>query len=860
MLKQLLAEYRAAPNSFDELLDTNQQPRAHWRDMLGSLAKESPHSMRQRLDAVESHIRENGVTYNVYADAKGMQRPWDLNPVPLILPHEEWTGIEAAVIQRANLLNKILGDVYGAQRLLQEGLLPPALIHGHSGFLRPAHGIRHPDDVALHFYAVDLARAPDGQWWVLADRTQAPSGAGYALENRAVIARTFPNQLRDLKVQELVGFFRSMRNSLAHWGRQCAANGGVPLRGHESPLIVLLTPGPYNETYYEQSYLARYLGLPLVEGSDLTVRDGIVWLKSLSGLQRVHVIMRRVDDDFCDPLEMRTDSALGVTGLTESARLGNVLIANSLGSNLLESGALLGFLPELSQRLLGEPLQMPSVATWWCGEPAALEQVLDRLDQLVIKPSFPQLRQPVVFGQDLNGEARAALIAKMRATPRNYVAQELVRLSQSPVWKNNAASSLSACAVGLRVYACATPDGYVVMPGGLTRVATGPDSRIITMQMGGSSKDTWVQGRTQVSSPRQSSRTLTSKDLIRDDTHLSSRMAENLFWLGRNSERCDNVARLMRVTLHMLFNVSPQDRGAEWPTMKALCAWFQLIETPDKEPAPSQSQSQGQGQSQSQTQSPPAVVTWSDERIETAMLQAVVSPEVPGLANQQQQLYNTASQLRERLATDNWRALNRMLQHSASSDSRPTPAQAMSALDEASTSAITLSGFALDGMTRDLGWSFLSIGRRLERLQFLTLVLQRALDMDADGGLEWLLELCDSIVTYRSRYRAQPEWLPVLDLLLLDSSNPRSVLFQMEGISSSLNKLALRYDGCNEGLLEPLTSALLALDPDDDLYCGNAALINLLRCINNASAQLSEQLSARFFSYTGQFNAGKGPA
>jgi uncharacterized alpha-E superfamily protein len=254
------------------------------------------------------------------------------------------------------------------------------------------------------------------------------------------------------------------------------------------------------------------------------------------------------------------------------------------------------------------------------------------------------------------------------------------------------------------------------------------------------------------------------------------------------------------------------------------------------------------------------VVTWSDERIETAMLQAVVSPEVPGLANQQQQLYNTASQLRERLATDNWRALNRMLQHSASSDSRPTPAQAMSALDEASTSAITLSGFALDGMTRDLGWSFLSIGRRLERLQFLTLVLQRALDMDADGGLEWLLELCDSIVTYRSRYRAQPEWLPVLDLLLLDSSNPRSVLFQMEGISSSLNKLALRYDGCNEGLLEPLTSALLALDPDDDLYCGNAALINLLRCINNASAQLSEQLSARFFSYTGQFNAGKGPA
>ena len=261
---------------------------------------------------------------------------------------------------------------------------------------------------------------------------------------------------------------------------------------------MLLTPGPYNETYYEQAYLARHLGLPLVEGSDLTVRNGIVLLKTLSGLQRVHVIMRRVDDDFCDPLELRTDSALGVAGLTQAARRGNVLIANSLGSNLLESGALLGFLPALCERMLGEPLQMPSVATWWCGEPAALEEVIDKLDQLVIKPSFPQLREFPVFGQDLKGEARDAFIQKLRANPNNYVAQELVRLSQAPVWKPGSPSGLSAHAIGLRVYACATPDGYVVMPGGLTRVATGADSRVITMQRGGGSKDTWVQAKAQV--------------------------------------------------------------------------------------------------------------------------------------------------------------------------------------------------------------------------------------------------------------------------------------------------------------------------------------------------------------------------
>ncbi|MBX9754560.1 MAG: circularly permuted type 2 ATP-grasp protein, partial [Pseudomonadaceae bacterium] len=275
MLNKLHGAYRASANSFDELLDANHQPRAHWQALLASLAKESPQAMRQRLEAVESQVRENGVTYNVYADAKGVQRPWDLNLLPLILPDEEWAGIEAAVSQRATLVNQILGDVYGEQRLLQEGLLPSALIHGHAGFLRPAHGIQHPGNVALHFYAVDLARAPNGQWWVVADRTQAPSGAGYALENRAVLARAFPDLLRDLKVQDLAGFFSNMRDSLAHWGRQCAANGGVPLRGSEAPLIVLLTPGPYNETYYEQAYLARYLGLPLVEGSDLTVRDGI---------------------------------------------------------------------------------------------------------------------------------------------------------------------------------------------------------------------------------------------------------------------------------------------------------------------------------------------------------------------------------------------------------------------------------------------------------------------------------------------------------------------------------------------------------------------------------------------------------
>jgi uncharacterized circularly permuted ATP-grasp superfamily protein/uncharacterized alpha-E superfamily protein len=844
----MLANYRTATDAYDEMLDPFGQPRPHWRALLDSLAAEAPGSMRHRLEAVQRQVRENGVTYNVYGDAKGMQRPWDLNLLPLILPQEEWTYIEGAIIQRATLLNKLLGDVYGEQSMMREGFLPPALIHGHDGFLRPCHGLRQIAGTSLHFYAADLARAPNGQWWVVNDRTQAPSGAGYALENRSIIGRTFPSLLRDLKVKPLAGFFRTMRDSLAHWGRECAANGhGALLREGEGPLIVLLTPGTFNETYYEQAYLARYLGLPLIEGSDLTVRNGMVWLKTLSGLQRVHVIMRRVDDDFCDPLELRTDSALGVAGLTEAARRGSVLIANSLGSSLLESGALMGFLPGLCERMLGETLKMPSVATWWCGEPAALNEVVERLDDLVVKSSFPQLRHFPVFGQDLQGDERAAMVNRLRANPSHYVAHELVRLSQGPVWHPGLpgvpsmqpvqgvpdVGEISPHAIGLRVFACATPDGYVVMPGGLTRVATGPDARVITMQHGGGSKDTWVQAKAEPTGHRLGPRRVTARDLVRDDTHLSSRMAENMFWLGRHTERCDDIARLLRVSLNILFDVRAGYPGAEWPTVEALCEWFELT---------------GAGAISGREAGAPV----DDAQIEEALLLAVVSPTVPGLARQQQMLYDTASQVRERLSVDNWRALNSLVDRPATAE-LPSQADAMTFLDQSATTMMTLAGFGLDGMTRDLGWRFLSIGRRLERLQFQTLVLQRALGMAGEANLDWALELSDSIVTYRSRYRAQPEWLPVLDLLLLDDGNPRSVLYQLDGLLKSLQRLASAYGPCGEDQLRPFREELLGLSIEDEFFGGNEKLIDLLARTQQASEALAEHISLQFFSYAGHF-------
>ena len=841
----LVTDYPTARKRFDEMFGAEGTPRAHWRTLLDLLAQEGPEAMHQRVEAVERQVHENGVTYNIYADPKGMQRPWELDALPFILPADEWAQIEQAVRQRATLLNRILGDVYGDQLMLAEGLLPPALIHGHAGFLRPCHGIRQGDDVALHMIAVDLARSPDGRWWVVTDRTQAPSGAGYALENRSVISRAFPELLRELDVQPIAGFFDTLRDSLTHWGRRCAAvtaepaTTGVPRGGAGSdapPLIVLMTPGPFNETYYEQTYLARHLGFPLVEGGDLTVRNGLVWLKTLSGPQRVHVILRRVDDDFCDPLELRPDSALGVAGLTEAARRGTVVIANGLGSNLLESGALLGYLPALCRRLLGEPLRMPSVATWWCGEPAALEEVVADLGNLIIKPAFPQLRLAPIFGQDLDAAQSAALVASMRAQPHNYVAQETVRVSQAPVWRDRTddqAPGLDASAVGLRVFACATPNGYVVMPGALTRVATGPDARVISMQRGGASKDTWVQSVVGPQLPPVPHRPITSADLIRGDTRLSSRVVEDLFWYGRYAERCDNITRLLRTSLEFLLHVTPQSRGSEWPTVQALCAWCGLIEDDV------------------------AAVAANELLIEHALLDAVIGVDGAGLVGNLQRLYRVASHLRERLSVDNWQTLNRVAQRGIDAPKRPTLAVAITILNDTLTSLMTLSGFALDGMTRDQGWRFMSIGRRLERMQFISKALEHALAMPADAGLDWLLEITDSIVTYRARYMAQPEWLPVLDLLLLDESNPRSLVFQLNGLMQFLPRLS-STDGHGSGggaaLIARLHAQLLALEPQQHLQPGSFILSQLLRDLNAAGMAVSEQLGQRFFSYTGELN------
>jgi len=811
MLDQLLAGYAAPEGRFDELLAAPGRPRPHWDAFLRALAERSEREVSDTLSLTERQIREHGITYNVYADAQGVHRPWEVDPIPLVLPADEWATIAAGIEQRADLLNRVLGDLYGPQTLMKSGAIPPSVIFGHRGFLAPAEGWRPAGGRHLLQYAADLARSPDGRWWVVNDRTQAPSGSGYALENRLVVSRVFPQMFRELPVQHLAGFFDALRSSLLHW----APRGDGPTR------IVLLTPGPYNETYFEHALLARYLGFALVEGTDLTVRDDRVWLKTVSGLQRVHAIVRRQDDDYCDPLELRSDSALGVAGLTDCARRGNVLLANALGSGVLESGALLGYLPRLSRELLGEPLQLPSIATWWLGEPAAFEDAWQRPERLIVKPIERSPHEPSIVVGSLSADDREALRRRILQRPQHFVAQEWVHVSQAPVLEGTSAGApsargfgaLAARTVGLRVFAVATPSGWRVMPGGLTRVAGDEDSPVIAMQRGGRSKDTWVLADGPVNAEFSLlSNTVTVDDLVGADATLASRAAENLFWFGRYGERCDATARLLRVAIGQVL----EDAGTRVGTPPAwtLAERLGIVE--------------------------------KSRSAARALRRAATHPE-GALAQRLGSLSRVAFSLRDRMSVDHWRTLNRLIADPAL-QREPALPMTLVWLDRAITSMMTLSGFVLDGMTRGIGWRFVSMGRRVERLATMCSALKVAIDEGRVHELDWLLDLADSSVTYRSRYLAAPEWLPVLDMVMRDEANPRSLAFQAKGLAEFIAKLEASHGEFASATLAPAHAALRALAADD-LRPESEHLDEVIDGLQHAAHAISDATSLKFFSH-----------
>ena len=820
--------YVPKPDRYDEAFDSEGRPRGPWERLTLAAHRASRAALTRRAQTIRRAVEQHGVTYNIYGDPQGADRPWEVDVLPFVIGKEEWRFLANAIEQRACVLNRVMADLYGENRLLSEGLIPPAIIHGHNNYLWPCRGIEPHGKTYLHLYACDLARSPDGRWWVINDRTQGPSGAGYALQNRLIVTPLYENVFRSLGVQRLANFFRTLQQQLA----ALAPTDGEP------PMVALLTAGPYNETYFEHVLLARYLGYPLVEGSDLTVRDNRVYLKTLQGLKRVHVLLRRLDDEYCDPAALRTDSTLGVAGLLSAARAGHILIANALGSGVLESPALSGFLPAICDRLLGEPLRLPSVATWWCGEAPALEHAISHLPELVIKPAFPSMKLEPTFGHTLDRAGQERLAERMRATPHAFVAQEWVRLSQAPTWSNEK-QQFEPRVVGLRLYATASGDGYEVMPGGLARIAPESVTEVITMQRGGSSKDVWVLGDAATPWHSLLLPRLGARHIVRAGFYSPSRTVENLFWMGRYGARVENVGRLLRATAQRLTESDPAHLAIV-KILTALADKARLREV-TSEPA----------SGQAAKKKPPAGKTpeW--------VIAAAGDPSLlNGMPANTGRLFYCATQLRDRMSVDHWRTVQRLARAH-----EPVPQNleaALTILDNVIPACTALAGYAFDDMTRDDAWQFLVIGRQLERMAFLSSVTIQILGLaeeDREAVLGALLEIGNIGMTYRARYQRQPELLPLLDLLLLDELNPHSICFQLAALTGQLDLIKTRLG------FEPLNnprSLLQALRGFDLSYLEELResqaepLSALLAACERAAYGISDELTQRFFVHAGE--------
>jgi uncharacterized circularly permuted ATP-grasp superfamily protein/uncharacterized alpha-E superfamily protein len=816
----------APPGHRDELRDADGTLRPLWRDFFSHLGPGGFADLARRRATIERQVRDDGITYNVYRDDDRGERPWPLDLLPFLLGAEEWQQIEAGVAQRAQLLATIMADCYGEQRLLTAGLLPPALLVGHPGYLRPLAGQQPPAGVFLHIVAVDLARDQEGQWWVVGQRTQAPSGLGYALQNRLIVSRLFPEAFRMMNVQRLAASYRRLLDMLQRLS---------PRREGESARLVLLTPGPYAETYFEHAYLARYLGIPLVEGSDLTVRDDRVFLKTLHGLQPVHGILRRLDDDFCDPLELRPDSTLGVPGLLRAVRAGRVLLANALGSGFLESPALNGFLPAIAQRELGADLLLPSLASWWCGEAAAWSQVSGRLEQLVVKPTYPpRAERPgfdAVIGAGLQPEQLAALRRRIEADPDAGTVQDYLPLPLAPTWHEG---RLLPRAAMLRVYAISDGGGgWHVMPGGLTRVAL-RERRVVSMQQGGGSQDTWVRTSGPVDRFSMLPTPLRAEELSSQRRVVSSRSAENLFWMGRYAERAEQSVRLARASLSVIGDAA-RSPSPLLEVVAVLCEEQGLV--PPEAPAPAQS-----------------IAVY-----ERTLIAGLADPRQPSVAFDLAALARAASHIRDRLSVDHWRLVSSSVGRfeadcaRARADGTFSADEAVAALGRLAVHLSAITGAQVDQMTRDDGWRLMTIGRQLERLGTLARALEVMFETGAigrDDGYDFVLQLFDSTITYRALYQRRLEIPPLVDLLVQESANPRSLHGMARRIGNQIERLGT--PGA-EQLLAHLPSAsdwpsLAALSSVDDSG-RHAALLQLTARLETGSRELSDAIGARYFSH-----------
>jgi len=749
----IISDYRLLPGVPDEMIDADGALRPGWDRLMSAFDALGTTELAARFERADQYLRDAGVFYRKYDGAEGKERAWPLAHIPLLIDEAEWLTISQGLVQRAELLERIVADIYGHNRLVQEGLLPPELVAQNGEFLRPLVGVEPASSRFLHFCAFELGRGPDGGWWVLGDRAQAPSGAGFALENRVATTRALSDIYGEMNIHRLAGFFRDFRD---HLFAQAKRDGGR---------VGILTPGQLNETYFEHAYIARYLGLMLLEGEDLVVENGQVMVRTVAGLKPVSVLWRRMDASFVDPLELRYDSRIGTPGMVEAVRSGSISMINALGTGILETRALSAFMPRLSKHLTGSGLDLPEIATWWCGQSAEREYVLDNFDTLMIGPAFATTLpfddlRGTALGASMTPAQKAQLKDRIASHGRHYVGQEPVQLSTAPVYQ---AGKLEPRPITLRVFAARTEQGWTLMPGGFARVGSTPDTTALAMQRGGYAADVWVVSAKPVEQvsllPQEGDK------LVRNSAgSLPSRAADNLIWLGRYAERCEATVRILRAYNARLAELSK-------PDLPILTHCAEFLESIDVDAA---------------------------EAMPLGLLMSINSA------------VHSAGQIRDRFSPDGWLALNDLQKTAQRFATRiQTGDDATRAMTVLLRKLAGFSGLVHENMYRFAGWRFLEIGRRLERaIQIARIAGWLTGDDAPDGSLEMLLEIGDSVMSHRRRYSVTAGTQSAIDLLVLDPLNPRSVLFQLTELRTQFEALP---GGIRDGQLSTVAKAALQL-------------------------------------------------
>jgi uncharacterized circularly permuted ATP-grasp superfamily protein/uncharacterized alpha-E superfamily protein len=808
---------RGVPGAFNEFATEKGVPRPHWRALAESLERLGRDELASRAENCRRILREHGVSCFVTQEGRGVDEPWQLDLLPLMIAGDEWRELEAGLIQRAHLLNLVLHDLHGVQRLVRDGFIPAPLIYANPNYHRACQAVDAPGGVYLHTYAADLARSPDGRWWVLADRTQSPPGIGFMLENRTVISRVLPEATQDVRPRTFSEAVRSRRETL----RRLAADN------QENPAIVLLTPGPRNEAYFEHAYLARLLGFTLVEGDDLTVRDRRVFMKTLEGLRTVDVILRRVADAFCDPLELRSESLLGVPGLVEATRAGQVAVINTLGSSLLESPAFLPFTPGLCRHLLDEELRLPSVATWWCGQGRELAYVREHFDKLSLRPAFSLGGQAIRTGK-LPAAERAALLERLAARPHELIGQEEVRLSHAPVWTDNRVESRPFV---LRVFVLFNGENYQVMPGGLARMLKEPRLGSMAVPLSGPSKDVWVLSDTEQGEEPSASVLSLSPSLERTASDLPSRTADNFFWLGRYAERLENVVRTARCAVGRLSDDTAAGSGERIAALGQMLTRLGMVRISNN-------------------------AAGAREALQKEVLSLLYEGDrtlgVPDLLNW---IHFAAFSVRYRLSADTWRILNRIEPDARHRPGRLPLVHAAMMLNALVLDLAAFSGMEMENMTRGHGWVFLDLGRRIERAANLAKLLRAVLGCgeQTERLLEPALEISDSVMTYRRRYFTEASIPGMLNLLVGEPTNPRSLVFQLARIEE--HALGLPDGAHRDGVaalrrrVERLTAELRSFDASGFETVPVAESADFLERVIIEMGGISELLTQVFFSH-----------